>query len=828
MRFTVTVTLCCAFGSVAAPAFSQAVGDQKLIDILDNIPRHQIVVPNLPHAEVDIIIDGQVDEPAWHQVPHYDSMIVYVPGTGDPGSYPTETRMIATERGLYVSGVMYQPPETLSGRLSRRDDFIDRDQFGVTLDTTGEGLYAYWFMVGLGDSLGDGKVLPERNYERDWDGAWFARSAVLDDGWSAELFLPWSMVDLPRTDGPRNIGFSITRQVAHADQRYQWPGHPYASSRFVTALNLMEISGVQPRQQLSVIPYATTTIDRARDHNEIRIGADVSWRPSPKLKLTGSAFPDFGAVEADNVVLNLTAFETFFPEKRLFFLEGNEVFQTTPRSGLGNISRTITNENFATTSRRVFRSDFHPAPISLVNTRRIGGTANQVTVPEGVTPNDGERDRPTDLLGAAKITGTLGKLRYGALIAVEDDVEWLGTADALAADIDIEAPGRDFAVARLLYESVGATRKSIGYIGTLASGPLYDAVVHGVDGHYTSGDGHVIADMQLIASDVDDVIGYGALLDVKYAPSSRLQHKLEFDYFDADIELNDVGFLRRNDYVGAQYVLAYANTRGVRNIKDIRGTVVVRQQYNLSESQVVDSGLFWRNSMVLPARNTVKTAVAYLPARWEDVDSRGNGAYKAGNRWWFDAQITTDASKKLSYSASIGALQEDLGDWTYSATAGVTVRASDRLSLDLDVRYKRRDGWIVYRGERNFGSYHGPDWQPGLDLNWFIAPRHQLRVSLQWAGVRADQQAFWEIPPGDGKLVPADSDTGQDFKVSILTTQIRYRWEIAPLTDFYLVYNLGNNRPVDPDSDFSDLFANAFDDPVEESFVAKLRYRFGN
>jgi hypothetical protein len=828
MRLRIVVAWCCAYGAIAAPAFGQLAGDAELIGKLEGIPRHRIVVPNLPHADVDIILDGRVDEPIWRQVPYYDNMIVYVPGTGEPGSFPTETRMLATERGLYVSGVMYQPPDSLSARLSRRDDFIDRDQYGITLDTTGEGLYAYWFMVGLGDSLGDGKLLPERNYERDWDGAWFARSAVFEGGWSAELFLPWSMVDLPRADGPRTIGFSITRGVAHADERYQWPGYPYASSRFVTALNLMEISGVQPRTQISVIPYATTTIDRAHNDEELRIGADFSWRPSPRIKLTGSAFPDFGAVEADNVVLNLTAFETFFPEKRLFFLEGAEVFQTTPRSGLGNISRTITNDNFATTSRQVFRSDFHPAPISLVNTRRIGGTANQVTVPEGVTPNDGERDLPTDLLGAAKITGTLGNLRYGALVAVEDDVEWLGSTDGLGVDIDIDAPGRDFAIARFLYESVGASRKSIGYIGTVTSGPHYDAVVHGMDGHYTSGNGQVIADVQLIASDVDHVAGYAAMLDVKYVPGSRLQHKLEFDYFDADIDINDVGFLSRNDYVGGQYVLAYANTGGVRNIKDIRGTLIVRQQYNLSEGQVVDSGIFWRNSMVLPGRTTVKTAVGYLPTRWEDVDSRGNGAYKAEDRWWFDAQITTDASKTFSYSASAGALQEDLGDWTYTATAGVTVRAGDRLALDLDVRYKRRDGWLVYQGGRNFGSYHGPDWQPSLDLNWFMAPRHQLRVSLQWAGVRADQQEFWEIPDGDGKLVPADPDGEQDFNISILTAQVRYRWEIAPLTDFYLVYNLGNNRPVDSDADFSDLFADAFDDPIVESFVAKLRYRFGS
>ena len=138
----------------------------------------------------------------------------------------------------------------------------------------------------------------------------------------------------------------------------------------------------------------------------------------------------------------------------------------------------------------------------------------------------------------------------------------------------------------------------------------------------------------------------------------------------------------------------------------------------------------------------------------------------------------TDAGKELSYSASIGALQENLGDWTYTAAAGITYRPDDRFSLDLDVRYKRRNGWIVYQGERNFGSYHGSEWQPSLNVNWFMAPGHQLRMSLQWVGVRADERGFWSVPAGDGELVPAQpTSPNHDFTVSMLTTQLRYRWE---------------------------------------------------
>ena len=110
--------------------------------------------------------------------------------------------------------------------------------------------------------------------------------------------------------------------------------------------------------------------------------------------------------------------------------------------------RTLTNEDWSTASRRVYMSDFMPTPISIVNTRRIGGTANQVTRPEGVTPLTGERDLPTKLLGAAKFTGTIGDFRYGVLTAFEDDVEWFAT-DSAGTEVNIEASGRDFGVAQI-------------------------------------------------------------------------------------------------------------------------------------------------------------------------------------------------------------------------------------------------------------------------------------------------------------------------------------------------------------------------------------------
>ena len=115
-----------------------------------------IAVPYFEH--VDISVDGRLDEAVWSQVPGYDAMLVIEPEMLIRPKYRTISRFVYTSEGLYVAAFMEQPPETLISRLSSRDKYINRDSYGLTLDTSGEGLYGYWFVVNLGGSLMDGKV----------------------------------------------------------------------------------------------------------------------------------------------------------------------------------------------------------------------------------------------------------------------------------------------------------------------------------------------------------------------------------------------------------------------------------------------------------------------------------------------------------------------------------------------------------------------------------------------------------------------------------------------------------------------------------------------
>ena len=291
-----------------------------------------IEVPRFGEDTLTINLDGLLDENVWRRVPGYDGLVVSSPDDLTVARYRTDVRYFYTGKGLYLGVKMTQPRETLVERLSSRDAFIIRDSFGITLDTSGQGLYGYWFEVGLGGSALDGKIAPERQFSSQWDGPWRRGSATLIDGWSTEMFLPWSMMAMPQAKGKRDLGFYVSRMVAHLDETWSLPALPHSQSRFMSALGTLTFEDVQPSRQLALFPYASVTYDEIAEEDEFRGGLDVFWRPSPNFQVTATMNPDFGVVESDDVVVNLTAFETYFPEKRLFFVEGNEVFETSPRS----------------------------------------------------------------------------------------------------------------------------------------------------------------------------------------------------------------------------------------------------------------------------------------------------------------------------------------------------------------------------------------------------------------------------------------------------------------------------------------------------------------
>ena len=784
-------------------------------------------------TDADIVIDGHVDEAAWEAAPAYDNMRVMEPETLAAPTYATASRFIYTDRGLYVSAVMEQPPASLVARLSSRDQYLQRDSYGITLDTSGEGLYGYWFTVSLGGSLADGKVAAERSFTRQWDGPWHGASAVTETGWSVEMFLPWAMMSMPQTGPARTLGFWVDRKVAHMDERYSWPVLPFTSPRFMSALKPMAFAQVSPAKQWAVFPYTSATADPIRDENTAKAGVDVTWRPSTNLQLTAALNPDFGAVESDDVVINLTAFETFFPEKRLFFLEGNEVFVTSPRANPQSSQSGPQGQG-----ARRSPSTFSREPTTLLNTRRIGGKARHVTIPDHIDVTGVEASKPTDLLGAAKLVGQSGGLRYGVLAAAEDEVALRGTCDGLGvgcadigADTVFRADGRNFGAARVVFEqSTAGGRRGIGYMGTLVDKSYDTATVHGIDTHWLGGNGKIEWDTQLLASRVDDIPGYGIFMDLTYSPRIGSFHRFALEYLEPDLNVGDFGFIRRNDAVSAMWGTFQYISKGLpRRLRNIRASLFGSYEQN-TDGLLTRAGVFAGVGFTFLDNSQLRLMLNYFPKRWDDWTARSTGAFRISDRLFAQAQYGTDSAKPLALSVALGVDGEEQGGSAFLFDTGFTYTPFDRFSIDFDLRYKDRDGWLVHRGDGSFTTYSADDVQPRIAVDLFLTARQQLRLTTQWAGIKAEQLAFFDLADGGGALAMRDEpEDSEDFVVSRLTAQLRYRWEIQPMSDLFVVYTRGGNLPYDHENDgFGNLFLDAVETPVVDVFVVKLRYRFGS
>ncbi len=762
-------------------------------------------IPFFDRADVDISIDGRLDEAIWQTIPHHDNFVVVMPDLGDPGRYRTQVRYFYTERGFYVGMWNEQPTATLLPRLSSRDGFLTRDGMQITLDTSGEGLYGYWFSVNLGGSIGDGIVQPERRFSRNWDGAWYGNAAEAEDGWTAELFIPWAILNMPASeDSIRKMGVYVSRSVGELGEMWSDPYLPSSQNRYLSALNTFELQHVDPRQQYSLFPYVSASVDNVRDETQSKAGLDAFWRPSSYLQFSATLNPDFGQVEADDVVVNLTAFETFFPEKRLFFLENQEVFDTTSRSSSDG---------------------------TLLNTRRIGSSiASRRGGPDftsGLTYDSFDIRKPVDLTGALKATGQKGSVRYGVLVAAEDDTDVSVTSGSVSS---VEASGRDFGILRLLYETAGdGGRRSIGWMGTIADHPERQAITQGIDGHMLSRDGRLTLDGQVFFSDVAGEQGLGMLADASFVPKQGHSHTLEFDYFDEDLNLNDLGFLPRTERISLRYRfrLREPNVAGLRQ-RDT--SFAIRETQNTDHTRT-GGGLFLSRQWRYLNNSQSSVNISYSPDYWDDRNSRGNGEYQRPGIWGLSVGWNTSFAKPLTVSLSTSLVEEHEDGHQRSYRGEVIVRPSDRYSFRMRASYSDRDSWLIHSGGRDFTTYRSEQWRPRFILDTFFTAKQQLRIQIEWVGIKAIDNDYWQVPTGGGELasVPRPvTDTGDGFAISNVTLQARYRWEIAPLSDLFVVYNRGGRLPgASTDDSFGSLFQGAFKDPQGESLVVKLRYRIG-
>ena len=806
--------------ALMAPLLSPALAAQETVSAGDSI-----VVTKLEASDTLIELDGRLSEPVWQELPGLGNMLVVEPDTLQAASQQTTTRLFYTDRGLYIGIELEQTAGTLVPRLSSRDAEVNRDGVILYLDTSGQGQYGYFFGVNLGGTLIDGTLLPERQASRLWDGPWLGEAAETEDGYSVEMFLPWSMMSMPEDQsGQRRMAMAVTRRVADMDEEWGWPALPASQGQFISGFQALQFNALQStsNRQFIFYPFAAITGDGINNEAKARLGADIYWRPNTNLQISTTLNPDFGNVESDDVIVNLTAYETFYAEKRPFFLEDNDIFVTSPRSAGRGAA--------ATTGARAVPNTFSLEPTTLLNTRRIGGAPRAPVIPDGVAVADHELSKPTELYGAAKVTGQQDTIRYGMMLASEENAEFRGI-DELGREVTLEQQGRDFAVLRMLREVSNNGRRSVGFMSTLTSHPEGNAYSNGVDLHYINSSRSIIGDVQLLNSDTDVGQGYGGYMDVNYIPRQGLLHRFSVDYLDDELYINDLGFLRRNDSMLVRYTMN-RQTSASESFRYRADNITLTHERN-TDGKLISASAYYRNTLTFLNSNQLNSTFIYRPGRWEDRTSEGHGDYRVEPGGVMEFAYGTDTSLPVSASFGVNALSEDLGDWSWLAKGGVTFKPNDRFSMDINFMYRRANNWVIHLRGPVLGAYDAIHWQPSVDMDLFFSARQQLQFSLQWVGIKADANDLYQVPAGNGDLYRIsdglEGSSAYDFNISRLTAQIRYRWELAPLSDLFVVYTRGGNVPgAARFNGFSTLFQEALNEPIVDRLVVKLRYRFGN
>ena len=348
----------------------------------------------------DIQIDGVLDEPDWENARVFSGFTQREPVEGGPAEQDTEVRVLFGDDAIWVAARMWDSePLRIDRRLGRRDTHGTFDQFSIHLDPNLDGLTGYNFRVSAANVQGDTYFYDDDKMDGAWDAVWSSAVSVDDRGWTAELRIPLSQIRYEASDDVQTWGVNFHRFRVANNERSYYSLVSGLRRGIVSQMGRLDRIQVQrPSRRLEVLPYLVSSVENGPadpgdpffDGNAAgsRVGLDLSYGLGSSFTLDATINPDFGQVEADPAVINLSAFETFFPEQRPFFVEDARVFDFGLSGGRN----------------------------SLFYSRRIGRS------PQGSVPDDASfTDVPDNatILGAAKLAGrTQSGLSIGALAAV--------------------------------------------------------------------------------------------------------------------------------------------------------------------------------------------------------------------------------------------------------------------------------------------------------------------------------------------------------------------------------------------------------------------------
>jgi len=846
-----------------------------------------------------IQIDGHMDEAAWQSATPFTDFRQFDPNEGQPASEKTEARILIDDDAVYVGMRMYDSdPAGIQQQLARRDEQIDGDLVEVTFDSYHDHLSAVIFRLSAGGARRDATVSLNGNQDNSWDAVWDGATSVDSLGWTAEFRIPLSQLRYNANLSEQVWGLQLDRKIARKAELVFFALTPKTQQQGINRYgHLVGLGHLPSTRRVEVVPYvlaknenpALASNDPFRTKNNIAPGAGVDLKVglTSSLTLDATVNPDFGQVEVDPAVVNLSAFETFFPERRPFFVAGSSFF------------------NFG-----AMRSENTSNGYTLFHTRRIGRQPQRSIGGSDVAFVDSTLE--TTIAAAAKLTGrSRGGWSLGALDAVttQEDAE-IRSLSGVDSRATVE-PLANYFIGRLKRDfRQGNTTVGMAVTGVNRSldddpalVPIFRraAYVGGLDWNHAwsnqtwAFDGDIAVSENLGSAAAIDALqrsparyfqrpdktsyrenptktsltGYVAEMTLAKLSGLHWTGSISYQEYSPSFEINESGFLGSTDMRSISPLIEYSESKPSRHVRNWQQYLFWNPSWNF-DGNMTFNGVGSITSFELPNFWDYFLRFDYRPAILDGSLTRGGPLAQLVTGGDGQLQISSDRRKKYTYGIFTSYSFNVAGGVGVQVQPTVTYRPSSALRLSFAPSYNRTHAMGQYvtsvvdptatstygtryvfstLDQKTLAMVTRVDWTftPTLSLQLFAQPllaaaafkdykefaqprAFKFKIYGQDMGTITRDASTGRLtvdPDGPG-IAPPFSFSNRDFNQRSLRGNAVLRWEYRPGSALFFVWQQSRSGAIGSgEFDFNRDFDALWNVPPQNVFVIKGTWWIG-
>ncbi|MDY7225123.1 carbohydrate binding family 9 domain-containing protein [Hyalangium rubrum] len=793
-------------------------------------------------------LDGKLDEAAWQDAPVYSEFRQSFPNPDTAPGQRTEVRILHDDDSILFGIIAYDTePALIDRRLGRRDVPPNSDLVTVFIDPRREGRTGHAFSVTAAGVLKDSLIVEDNQFVDDWDAVWEGAAAQRPDGWSAELRIPLALLRL-RDTPVQTWGLGVRRQVARTQEIIDSTFVPLGANALLSRLGaLTDFSTPIHPQVLELSPYvATRLIRRPQFSDEARpkprlslpsadVGLDLRWSPSRSLDVVGALNPDFSQLEADQLLVNLSNFEVFFPERRPFFTQGMELFHPV----MNNEGRT---RQLLFYSRRIGLDTPILGAVKVTGSvgdnvvfgvldSLVAGVADplkQEALSRGESPDEENPNRdlyfhprrplhlglgeelPAEEPITRNFLAAVGRGRFGGIASV--GLSFASSSPFASQACPSEGPSTPEEVSRC--RPTGGHAAALDWTVGTASGEW--RVLGQLTGSQVTGgspDGDPLPDGTLLRAGDR---GLGTFVRAGLLGGEPFRFSVGHTYASPRLELNRTGYLQAQNEQTADVQLGFVQSAGVGPFEALESQLTLFTRWTTDGREVpLATRAINTLDVTLPGYHALSFTSGYETKRQDVREISGTGipvelpshlylALTGSSDPRRGVVVGFDSFYERFFSRGPSPSQGGAG-----AELSLTVTAHPQLESFLAVSLSRPAEGSRYletlgEGRFLFGELEPQYFSLTLRQLWVITPRLTLQGygQLFHGSVRAS--AFYEATPEPGQsvrladLVRTEPELDPDFDFSGVNLNLVLRWEYRPGASFYAVYSrTQNGLPTD-------------------------------